>query len=144
MIKFDEFKKVEMKVGKVLSAERVEKSDKLLKISVDFGMKILDNTQQVISNNGDKGTLVSDFVLPDADSEQLRDQRDIRQVVSGIGKYFENLEGLIGNQYIFVTNLEPRLIMGLVSEAMIVAVSTDDAIAFFDAPEAIPPGTLAK
>lgn len=130
MITFDEFKKVEMKVGKVLSAERVEKSDKLLKLSVDFGPK---PATEVIQNEQEEGVEVQ--VIPG---------RDIRQVVSGIGKYFENLDSLIGNQYTFVTNLEPRPIMGLVSEAMIVAVSTDCDIAFFDAPEVIPPGTLAK
>ena len=37
MITYDDFKKVEMKVGQVLSAERIEKSEKLLLLSVDFG-----------------------------------------------------------------------------------------------------------
>ncbi len=129
MITFDEFKKVEMRVGKVLSAERVEKSDKLLKLSVDFGPKEIAPTAE--REEGET-------------QETAAPERDIRQVVSGIGKYFENLESLVGNQYTFVTNLEPRPIMGLVSEAMIVAVSTDTDIAFFDAPEVIPPGTLAK
>lgn len=129
MITFDEFKKVEMKVGKVLSAERVEKSDKLLKLSVDFGPKV---------------TTPSPEMTPAEVEVEIIPERDIRQVISGIGKYFEGLESLVGNQYTFVTNLEPRPIMGLVSEAMIVAVSTDSDIAFFDAPEVIPPGTLAK
>lgn len=108
MINYDDFKKVEMKIGKVLSAERVEGSDKLLKLSVDFA------------------------------------EESPRQVISGIGKYFENLESVIGNQYAFVTNLEPRSIMGFESQAMIIAASTEAAIAFFDAPESIPPGTLLK
>lgn len=108
MINYDDFKKVEMKIGKVLSAERVEGSDKLLKLSVDFA------------------------------------EENPRQVISGIGKYFENLESVIGNQYAFVTNLEPRSIMGFESQAMIIAASTETAIAFFDAPESIPPGTPLK
>ncbi|MDW8083720.1 MAG: hypothetical protein RMI49_00755 [Candidatus Caldarchaeum sp.] len=37
MISINEFKKVEMKVGKVLHAERVKGSDKLLKLKVSFG-----------------------------------------------------------------------------------------------------------
>lgn len=37
MINFDDFKKVEMKVAKVIAAERVEGSEKLLKLRVDLG-----------------------------------------------------------------------------------------------------------
>ena len=37
MISIDDFKKIEIKIGKVLSAERIPDSDKLLKLSVDFG-----------------------------------------------------------------------------------------------------------
>ncbi len=108
MISYDDFKKVEMKIGKVLSAERIEGSDKLLKLSVDFG------------------------------------EEAPRQVISGIGKYFSDLESFVGHQYAFVTNLESRSIMGFESQAMIIAASTESAIAFFDAPADIPPGTMLK
>ncbi len=37
MITIDDFKKVELKVGKVLSAEAVEGSEKLLKLRIDVG-----------------------------------------------------------------------------------------------------------
>lgn len=37
-ISYDEFKKVEVKVGKILSAEKIPDTDKLLKLSVDFGI----------------------------------------------------------------------------------------------------------
>ena len=36
-IPFGDFQKVELKVAKVLSAERIEKSDRLLKLQVDLG-----------------------------------------------------------------------------------------------------------
>lgn len=35
-ITFEDFKKLDIKVGKVLSAEKIEGSDKLLKLEVDF------------------------------------------------------------------------------------------------------------
>ena len=35
-ISFDEFAKVEIRAGKILSAEKLENADKLLKLSVDF------------------------------------------------------------------------------------------------------------
>lgn len=101
-ISIDEFKKAEMRVGEVRSAERVEGSDKLLKLSVNFG---------------------------DHD----------RQVVSGIGKYVQP-EETIGKKFAFATNLEPRAIMGLESQAMILAVGGDGETPFaiLEAPGATP------
>lgn len=46
LIEFDDFEKIEIKVGKIVSAEKVEKADKLLKFSVDLG-------------NGDVRTILS-------------------------------------------------------------------------------------
>lgn len=37
MITFDEFLKVDIRTGTIISAERIEKSKKLLKLQVDFG-----------------------------------------------------------------------------------------------------------
>lgn len=37
MISIEDFKKVEIKVGKILSAEKIPDTDKLLKLSVDLG-----------------------------------------------------------------------------------------------------------
>ncbi len=38
-IVFDDFAKIDLKVGKIISAEKVEKADKLLKLSVDLGFE---------------------------------------------------------------------------------------------------------
>ncbi len=40
MIKFEDFKKLDIRIGKVVSAERVEGSDKLLKLEIDLGKEI--------------------------------------------------------------------------------------------------------
>ena len=88
MITFNDFQKIEIRVGTILSAEKVDGSEKLLKLFVDF------------------------------------DEEKSRQVVSGIAKTFpptSGLEKLVGKQFLFVTNLEPRAIMGLESQAMILA-----------------------
>ena len=37
MINFDDFKKLEIRIGKILSAEKVEGTDKLLRLEIDFG-----------------------------------------------------------------------------------------------------------
>ncbi len=36
-INYDDYKKVEMRIGRIISAQPVEKSEKLLLLSVDFG-----------------------------------------------------------------------------------------------------------
>lgn len=38
-IQFDDFAKIDLKVGTILTAEKVEKADKLLKLEVDFGFE---------------------------------------------------------------------------------------------------------
>lgn len=108
MISIDDFKKVEIRAGKVLSAEKVEGSEKLLKLAVDFA------------------------------------EERPRQVISGIAKFITP-EELTGTTCAFVTNLEPREIMGLKSEAMIMAFSTEDgAFSLLKVSENIPLGSVAK
>lgn len=80
----DDFKKIEMHVGKIVHAEPVQGSEKLLRLEVSFG------------------------VLGQ------------RQVVSGIALH-TSPEKIIGTKAVFVTNLAPRTLMGLESQAMILA-----------------------
>ena len=44
-ISYEDFQKLDVRMGKVLSAERIPETDKLLKLSVDFG----DETRQIVS-----------------------------------------------------------------------------------------------
>ena len=92
-ITIDDFKKVEITIGEIKSAEKIEGSDKLLKLVVNFG---------------------------DHD----------RQVLSGIAAYFPNPEELVGKRAPFVTNLAPRMMMGLESQAMILATGGDGETPF--------------
>ena len=46
MVTIDDFKKVEIRIGTVLSAERVPDTDKLLKLSVDVGE---ETPRQIVS-----------------------------------------------------------------------------------------------
>ena len=48
MISYDDFKRVELKVGKVLEAERVAESEKLLKLKVALGSE----TRQLVAGIG--------------------------------------------------------------------------------------------
>ncbi len=87
MINFDDFSKVELRIGTVLEAEEVEGSEKLIKQIVDFG---------------DLGK---------------------KQILSGIKKRYKPSQ-LIGKQFIYVTNLEPRMMMGLESQGMLLCATT--------------------
>lgn len=48
-----------------------------------------------------------------------------RQILSGIKKWYKPSQ-LVGKQFCYVTNLEPRQMMGLSSEGMIMAVDSDE------------------
>lgn len=104
-ITIDDFKKADIRVGKIVSAEPIPGSEKLLKLSVDFGLKPKDSSEE---------------------------QREVRQILSGIAKFFPNGEGLVGIKCCFVVNLEPRMMMGLESQGMLLATSgTHDGKDFF-------------
>jgi methionyl-tRNA synthetase len=107
MITIEDFSKVEIRAGKIISAEPVEGSDKLLKLAVDFN------------------------------------EENPRQVISGIAKFVKT-EELAGTTCAFVTNLEPREIMGQKSEAMILAFSGENFFSLLKVPAEVLPGTLVK
>ena len=46
MINYDEFKKVEIRIGKIISAEKVPDTDKLLRLEVDLGE---EEPRQIVS-----------------------------------------------------------------------------------------------
>ncbi len=103
-ISIDEFKKVEIRVGEILSAEPVEGSEKLLRLRVNFGPASAPAVAEAL-----------------ADKEAMAGEGEIRQVVSGISKFFPDRTLLVGKRCAFATNLEVRKIMGLESQAMILA-----------------------
>lgn len=45
MITYEDFEKLEIKIGKIVTAEKVENADKLLKLEIDFG----NETKQIVS-----------------------------------------------------------------------------------------------
>lgn len=109
-IKYEDWKKIEIKIGKILNVEKIEKSDKLLKLSVDFA-----------------------------------ETTGPRQIVSGIAKYFPNIEYLINKKCAFVTNLEPKPLMDLESNGMILAVGGgEEPFSLFEVKDEVIIGTQAK
>lgn len=66
----------------------------------------------------------------------------VKQVLSGIRKFFEQ-DYLLGKQFIFITNLEPRKMLGLESEAMILATGEAE-LALFTPTKTVPNGSRLR
>ena len=90
MIEFDDFDKIDLRVGTVLEAEKHPDADKLLVFKVKVG-------------------------------------DEIRQVISGIARYFEPHE-MVGKKVIVVANLKPRKLRGLESKGMLLFADNGDRL----------------
>jgi methionyl-tRNA synthetase len=96
MISYDDFAKLDIRIGTIKTVEVIEGADKLLKLVVDVGE----------TNEAGEATY--------------------RQIVSGIRTYFEDPQVLVGKQCPFLVNLEPRVIRDFESQGMILAASTTE------------------
>lgn len=63
-----------------------------------------------------------------------------RQILAGIKKWYTP-EDLIGKQVVVVANLEPRMMMGLESQGMMLAADSEDGPVFLTAPKQVSPGS---
>jgi methionyl-tRNA synthetase len=105
-IAIDDFAKIDLRVAKVVAAERVAKSDKLLKLTLDVG-------------------------------------GEPRTVVSGIAAAYQP-EQLVGRTVIYLANLKPAKICGVVSQGMILAAGDADVLALSALDREVPPGTRVR
>lgn len=103
IINFEDFEKIDLRAGKIIEAERVENSDKLLKLQIDLG-------------------------------------EEKRQILAGIGKVYTP-EELINKTVIAIINLEPRMLMGLESQGMVLAVKDNNNLSVLVPEKEITPGS---
>lgn len=100
-IEFQEFleieKKLEIKVGKVTAVEDVPKSNKLIKLTVDFGTE----TRTVVTN-------IKPLLNPS-------DETIITNLQTSLGFSMK----IVDKSFAFITNLKPVTMMGIESTAMI-------------------------
>ncbi len=101
----DDLAKIKVCIGTILSAEFIEGSDKLLKLSVDFA------------------------------------EGAPRQILSGIRTYYPDPAVLVGIQTTFVTNLKPRMMMGLESNGMLYAGGNAGELVLLIPNKPVAPGT---
>ena len=108
MISFDEFEKIDIRVGTIERVEDVKGSDKLVRLVVGFG-----------------------------------DHK--RTILAGIKKERPDPTEIEGKQALFVVNLEPRKMMGEVSEGMLFDIGYADGVTpVLAVPEKpVPEGTRA-
>ena len=90
-IAFSALEAVDIRVGTIVAVEDVPKSDKLLRLIVDFG----DHT---------------------------------RRILAGMKQERANPAEIVGRQALFVVNLEPRRMMGEVSEGMLFDLGYADGV----------------
>ena len=147
-VTYEQFKKMDIRIGTIREIEPVEGTDKLLRCQIDFGVKKVVPEVDVIPE--------ADSVLTEEELARLGDiaaaanadaaeERDIRQIISGIREYYPNYEELIGKQVLYVVNLEPREIKGHVSNGMLMAVDGRDGQPVFLVPdEPVEPGSRVR
>jgi tRNA-binding EMAP/Myf-like protein len=132
IISFDDFKKLEIRIGKIISAEKIEGSDKLLKLWVDFGPSTVKKEVQ------------GEFIpVEPSDSDVIGDERVKRQIIAGIAQFYAP-EALIGKECPFAYNLAPRVLKGLESQGMILCPSDVSGPILLHPDKEITPGSLVK
>ncbi len=137
-VTYEEFKKLDMRIGTIRAVEPVEGADKLLKFQIDFGSKIVPQEK----NTPDGAE--HDLELPPTEEASAM-KPDIRQIVSGIREFYPEYEQLIGKQVLYIVNLEPRTIRGVESHGMLMAVDGKDGHPVFLIPEVeVTPGARVR
>jgi methionyl-tRNA synthetase len=104
-VSYEEFKKMDIRIGTIREVESVPETDKLLKCQIDFN--------EVDEDGNGK----------------------LRQIISGIKEYYPDPSVLIGKQVLYIINLEPRIIKGYESNGMLMAVDGKDGKPVFLVPE---------
>ena len=86
-ITFDEFQKLDIRIGRITEANQIPGSRNLIRIMADFGT-------------------------------------EKRQAVAGLVQWYKP-EELVGKKYVFLLNLQKRVMMGVESQCMILAAEDD-------------------
>ena len=68
---------------------------------------------------------------------------EARQIIAGIGKVYPP-ETLVGREIVIVANLEPRELMGLESQGMLLAADNASVPVLFSPDSEVPPGSIVK
>ncbi|MCB9809274.1 hypothetical protein H6776_02635 [Candidatus Nomurabacteria bacterium] len=101
-VDYETFRSMDMRMGTIRFVEPVEGADKLLRFLIDFGPAVA--TMEYTDD-------ATGTTYP------------VRQIVSGIREYYpDNYTELVGKTLLYIINLEPRMIRGVESQGMLMAV----------------------
>ncbi|MCA9352403.1 hypothetical protein KC866_03385 [Patescibacteria group bacterium] len=156
-VTYDEFKKMDMRVGLIRCVESIDGADKLLRFEIDFGVQ----SEHTITCTGEcrkescdtcDGECTCDITCTCEPGVSLvpfgKDEyrgRDVRQIVSGIREYWPAYKELEGRYGLYILNLEPREIRGVMSHGMLMAVDGTDGNPVFLGPQGdIDPGARVR
>ncbi len=106
IISYDDFTKLDIRVGKIVSTEKIPGKTRIIKGTIDLG-------------------------------EEKRD------VIIGGAEFYEP-EDMVGRQVIVITNLEPKKMAGVVSNAMLLAADVNNKPYWLTVNEDVPLGTQIK
>jgi methionyl-tRNA synthetase len=106
LITIEDFDKLDLRIGTIKECVKKEGSEKLLRLTVDFGTD------------------------------------GIRNILSGLALWYQP-EELIGKQFVFIINLEPRKLMDEESQGMILAADGEKP-EILQAINNVPNGTIIK
>ena len=105
-ISYDDFTKLDIRVAKIVSTEKIPGKTRIIKGTIDLG-------------------------------------EEKRQVIIGGGEYYQP-EDLIGKTVVVIVNLEPRKIVGIDSNAMLLAADVNNKPIWLTVNEDVPLGTKIK
>ena len=106
MISYDDFTKLDIRVAKIVSTEKIPGKTRIIKGTIDLG-----------------------------------DEK--RDVIIGGAEFYEP-EDMVGRQVIVITNLEPKKMAGIESNAMLLAADVNNKPYWLTVNEDVPLGTQIK
>ena len=102
MISFEEFKKLDLRIGKIVAVENHPNADKLYLLKIDIG-------------------------------------EEVKQSVAGLKSYFSP-EQLINKSVVVVANLQPSILRGVESQAMLLAITAGKEVVLLVPEKEVSPG----
>lgn len=116
-IQYEDFAKLDIRIGTVVAAELVPETDKLIKCTVDFGELGMR-------------TIVSGIAA--------------RPAEGGSASGGKKPEELVGRQFPYIVNLAPRMLRGVESQGMLLAASDEEGVALLTPERTLHTGTRLK